>query len=388
MNDEANRTRDHQTTIRWVAFLLVCGAYLAVTTGESILAPIYPVVADDVGLDLTEAGLAFALLAISIAVSGFLSGLILRRVATNLVLLGALASTATGAIVAAGADGRTQFFVAQILLGAGAGMLYPGAVMAVGVLAGPHRRGLAMAIFGVFFSAGLVLAAGLAALGAQLDWRWTFGIAAALAALAAVGMLFITDVPKATSSGPVFEGLAAILGIPAAVGVIGAISQYATVSFLPVFAVDVWDLPEAAAAGVLAVGRVLSVPAKLVAGATADRLGPVRAAQINGLVLGASGLVWALVPQVWVAAAGAIVFAAEVSALFPLANLLAFERVGTRTPALGVFRSIQLGAAAVAGFAIGAVADTVGLRPTVAVVGCLPVLLVAARPHRAGALSS
>jgi predicted MFS family arabinose efflux permease len=368
---------DTRDGMRWVAFLLVCAAYLAVTAGESILSPIYPLVADDLDLDLAQAGLAFAVLAVSIAIFNIVGGLLLRRLATNRVLTLALLTTAVGSAIASTADGRPAFYVAQVFLGAGAGGLYAGGVMAVGVLAGPERRGRAMAVFGVFFSGGLVLAAGLAALGTQLSWRWTYGIAALLAALAAMAMAGLTDMPRAATAGPLFSGLRAVLGTPTLVGVVAGVSQYATVSFLPVFAVDVWDLSEAGAAGLLAIGRVLSVPAKLVSGAAADRIGPTRTGRLTGIVLAGAGLVWALAPTVWIAAAAAVVFTAEVSALFPLANLLAFERVGTRTPALGAFRSLQLGSAALAGVVIGAAAEAAGLRPTVAVVGALPVVLVA-----------
>jgi len=361
---------------RWSAFLVVCLAYLAVTTGEAVLAPVYPVVAHDIGLNLTQAGLVFAVLATSIAVFNTIGGLLLRHLPTTVVLAGALATSGLGGAMAATASGSYQFFLAQVLLGAGAGSLYSGAVMSVGDFAGSRRRGFAMGIFGVFFSGGLVLAAGLATLGSRFQWRWIFGLAAVLAATAAAAVLFVKDAPRAKKSGPVFAGLRAVLGVPTAVGIVGGISQYATVSFLPVFAVDVWGVSGAGAAGILVIGRVLSVPAKLMSGAAADRHGPVRTAQGTGIVLTAAGLVWALSPWVAFAAIAAIVFAAEVSALFPLANLLALDRAGEHGPALGAFRSLQLGAGAIAGVGVGASADTVGLRPTVAVVSTVPLLLL------------
>lgn len=368
---------------RWVAFTLVCLAYLATTTGEALLSPIYPVVAQDLGLDLAGAGAAFGVLAFSIAVFNVVGGLLLRRLAANQVLAIALATTSVGGVVAATADGGLQFGAAQVLLGAGAGLLYPGAVMSVGTFSGVRRRGFAMGVFGVFFSGGLTLAAALSAVGAQVDWRWSFGVASVLAAAAAVALLLVRDAPRSETEGRVFAGLGAVLGVPTLVGVAGGISQYATVSFLPVFAVDVWELSDAAAAGILAAGRVLSVPAKLVSGSAADRAGPIRAARATGVILAVSGLVWALAPWTPLAALAAIVFTAEVSALFPLANVLAFQRVGRQGPALGAFRSLQLGAGAAAGFLIGAVASQAGLRPTVAVVGALPLVLLAV--GRAGA---
>ncbi len=364
---------------RWLAFLAVCVAYLATTTGESLLAPIYPVAAPELDLDLTGAGVAFFTLAFSIAVANIVSGVLLRSMAANQVLALALVAAAGGGVMAATAQGSIRFLGAQVLLGAGAGLLYPAAIMSVGVFAGDNRRGFAMAVFGVFFSGGLTLAAVLATVGSNVDWRLSFFVGSVLAVVAALGVWPIAGSPRSEQHGPLFAGLRAVLGAPTAVGVVGGISQYATVSFFPVFAVTVWELTESRAALALAVGRVLSIPAKLISGALADKAGPIQAARANGLLLAAVGALWALSPNVPLAVAGGVAFTAVVSGLFPLANLLAFERVGRKGGALGAFRSLQLGAGAVAGFVIGLVAEATGLRPTVAVVSLLPLVLVALR---------
>lgn len=365
------------TAPRWVAFTLICVAYLATTTGESLLAPIYPVAAPDLGLDLAGAGAAFAVLAFSIAVANLVSGLLLRWLPANRVIVLALVASTLGGAAGATASAPWQFLGAQVLLGGGAGLLYPAAIMSIGTFAGPRRRGFAMGVFGVFFSGGLTLAAGLAALGTRLDWRVSFAIGAGLAVVAAVGVWPIAGAPRSDLGGSLFAGLRDVLGVPTAVGVVGGISQYATVSFFPVFAVTVWGVSDARAAAFLAIGRVLSIPAKLVSGSLADRHGPVTAARLTGVALGGCGLLWAVLPWMPAAAAGGIAFTAGVSGLFPLANVLAFERVGRSGGALGAFRSLQLAAGAVAGFVLGAAADVAGLRPTVAVVTLLPLALIA-----------
>lgn len=369
---------------RWFAFTLVCFAYLATTTGESLLSPIYPVASDDLQLDLAGAGTAFFVLAFSIAVTNILGGVLLRWMVANRVLAVALSSTAAGGLIAATAGSTWQFLAAQVFIGSGAGLLYPAAIMSIGTFAGPHRRGFSMGIFGVFFSGGLTLAAGLAALGTRLDWRVSFFIGVGLAVAALVGVVPISDSPKSDASGPMFEGLRSVLGAPSVIGVVGGISQYATVSFFPVFAVSVWGLTESIAATSLAAGRVLSIPAKILAGWLADRAGPTQAARVIGLILGIAGVVWATVPVVGVALVFGVIFVAGVSGLFPLANTLAFEVAGRSGGALGAFRSLQLGAGALAGLLIGWTSNTVGLRPTVAVVALVPFVLVSLRPRREG----
>lgn len=369
---------------RWVAFTLVCVAYLATTTGESLLSPVYPTAAPELAMDLADAGTAFFVLAFSTAAANLLGGVLLRWRPAGHVIAVALASTAAGCAIAATAHSPAQFYGAQVLIGGGAGLVYPAAIMSVGTFAGPRRRGFAMGIFGVFFSGGLTLAAALAAFGTRLDWRVSFAIGATLAVVAAFLVIPVKHMPRSEASGSMFSGLRAVLGAPTAIGVVGGISQYATVSFFPLFAVTIWDLPEATAAACLAAGRVLSIPAKIAAGALADRVGPARAAKQTGVLLSIAGVTWALFPLTLVAVGGGIVFIATVSGLFPLANTLAFDVAGQRGGALGAFRSLQLGSGAVGGLVVGWASHAAGLRPTVAVVTLIPLLLlVALRSERA-----
>lgn len=367
---------------RWWPFWAVCIGYLATTTSESLLAPIYPLVAPDLGLEVADAGTSFALLAFSIAVANLVGGVSLRRFRSNQVLAGALAFAAAGSAVAGMASSNLAFLTGQVLIGTGAGFLYPAAIMSIGHFAGPGRRGFAMGVFGVFFSGGLTLAAALAALGSAFDWRLSFVVGVLLATVALGGVATLRDCPKSDTTGAMFAGLRSVLGVPSLVGVVGGVSQYATVSFLPLFAVEIWGWSDASAAVVLAVGRVLSVPSKLVAGALADRSGPERSAAWTAAALVAAGLAWTLVPVEPVSVAGAVVFAAGVSALFPLANLLALERVGRSGGALGAFRSLQLAAGAGAGLALGASAHAFGLHATVALATVVPALIVIGLPRR------
>ena len=59
-------------------------------------------------------------------------------------------------------------------------------------------------------------------------------------------------------------------------GTVGAILQYGVLAFFATYAVDEWELSEGRAAALLAVGRIVSIAAKLVGGASADRIGPAR----------------------------------------------------------------------------------------------------------------
>lgn len=364
---------------RWWAFAAVCSAYLMVTAGESLLSPVFPIAGEDIGLDLALAGAAFAVLTGSIAVASIAGGLLLHRWSAISVIQLSLTFTAVGSVVAAVSHQPAPFLAAQVLIGIGAGTFFAPGVFAAGSLAGSGHRGRVMALFGVAFSGGLTLGALFAAAGDQVGWRLAFWVAAGLSVLSAVVVGWVRGLPPTDTSGPVWSGLGAVLGVPTFVGVVGAIAQYGMVVFLPAFAVDVWGWSGGAAAVLLASARLLSVGSKLLAGYGADRVGARSTAAAGGLVLAVTGLAWVLVPWIPLAAASGAVFAATTSGLFPVANLLAFESFGRQGSVLGTFRAVQMGAGALAGGAIGALAAQGGLRPVLAVFALLPLGLLALR---------
>lgn len=113
------------------------------------------------------------------------------------------------------------------------------------------------------------------------------------------------------------------------------------------------------------------------AGHLADRYGARRTVQGLGGVLLVAGALWVAAPSAALGAAPAVVFAASVSGVFPLANLLALEALGDRGALLGTYRSAQMATGAIAAAAIGAGAATIGLRASLAVTLLAPVGLVA-----------
>jgi len=374
MRTTAPHRRASDASTHWGLFALVCVAYLAATVGEQLLSPLYPTAAEELGLDLSRAGIAFGVLTASIAASNLAGGALLHHRSAAWVMRLSAAVTLVGAVVAATAGGYGQLLVSQVLLGAGAGLFFPAGLQAVAAFAGPRRKGFAMGIYGVAFSAGLTLAALLGALGASAGWRVAFWISAGLAAAAIVATMLLRTSARPPNERGVPWRL--VLGLPTAVGAVGAVCQYGAIPFLTTFAVLEWGLSSAHAALVLAAGRVVSIAAKLVTGAAADRVGPYKSARRTGLVLVATGLGWVLLPGSWPVYALAAVFAGTVSSLFPVANLLALDRFGAKGTALGAYRSAQIGIGALAGLLIGVLGDSVGLRPTLAFAVLTPLVLL------------
>jgi MFS transporter, YNFM family, putative membrane transport protein len=371
--------------LRWGAFGLVCLAYLGVTVGEQALSPVMPEVAAEFGVTEGQSGVAFGLLALSIAATNLLGGAVLGRFGARALMLSGLAATTAGGVVAALADGFAVVVAAQILLGAGAGLYFPAGLQAVPVVASRGRRGFAMGIYGVAFSAGLTVAALLGALGAASGWRIAFWCAAGLAAAAFVATWPLRLGPPTRTPVSIRFPAKAVVGLPTVIGAVGAVCQYGAIPFLTTFAVVEWHLRAGQAAALLAVGRILSIVAKVLSGASSDRRGPIASARTTGLVVGATGIAWVLLPGGWPAYACAAVFAGAVSSFFPVANMVAVDYFGSHGPALGAYRSAQIGIGAAAGWLIGRIGEIVGLRATLLVAVLTPLLLVVVLHGRATA---
>ena len=366
-------TSRSSTAAHWGSFTLLCGAYLSATVGEQVLSPLFPTTRHDLGLSEGQGGIAFGVLAFSIAAFNMVSGLALARwAATTLVKASAMA-TALGGVLAATSHGLGQLLVAEILFGAGAGLFFPAGLQCVAMFAGPNRRGFAMGIFGVAFSLGLTVAALFGAVGASTGWRVPFWISTGLAVAALLAIATLRT-PRPTGAVSLSMPWRAVLGLPTIVGTVGAVLQYGVLAFFATYAVDVWDLSAAQAATVLAIGRVVSILAKIVGGANTDRIGARASILRTGMLLSVTGAVWVVAPANLLTYAVAAVFAGTVSSIFPAANVMAVERFGGNGLALGAYRSLQIGLGALAGIAIGN--SPLGLRWTILLCVLLPLSLL------------
>ena len=372
---------------RWAAFALVCLAYLGVTVGEQALAPVMPEVAADFGITEGQSGLAFGLLALSIAAANLVGGALLGRFGARALMLAGLASTTTGSVVAALADGFAVVVAAQVLLGAGAGLYFPAGLQAVPVVAGSERRGFAMGLYGVAFSAGLTIAAVLGALGAANGWRIVFWCAAALAAAAFVATWPVRLGPPSGAPVSMRFPAKALTGLPTIIGAVGAVCQYGAIPFLTTFAVAEWGLGAARPRHCSPSGGSCRSSPRCYRGRAATGAVPIASAQITALVVGVTGTAWVLLPGGWPAYACAVLFAGAVSSFFPIANTVAVDYFGSHGPALGAYRSAQIGIGAAAGLLIGRFSESFGLRPALLAAVVSPFALVVALRLRSPSLS-
>lgn len=347
------------------------------TTGEALLSPSFPIIAEELELNIATGGLAAGVLNVSIAIGAILGGFAYARWGSQKGAILGLLLSAAGGFVTATSAGVGTLLSGQAIAGFGSGMFFASGLSAIGALAG-KRRGLAIAFFSVAFTAGVALGPLMVAIFGDL-WQIPFVVAAGFSLLACVA-LTIWHIPPRVKGGETESRLSLrVMFTPAAVGVIAAIAQYATVFFLPLFAVTVWGLSTSSAALLLVFARILSFPAKLFTGNSTDTRGAVTIAKRHAAVATLLGLWWTLAPGPSLASWAAVVYVAIISTLGPLGNVLAFDAFGQRGTMLGAFRAIQIGAGAAAAAVIGAAAQWFGLRPTLMVAAALPVTLLLLR---------
>ena len=225
---------------RRAGFAVVTGGYLATTTAEATLAPAFPLVARELDLGPGFAGFAFGVLAAAIALGSLVGGVVLARLGPRAGLAPGVGLVAAGSAWTAAAGGTVTLLAGQVVLGFGSGLFFASGLRSAAVFAGYRRRGRAMGLFGVAFSAGLALGGALAALGEIWGWRTSFVAAAVIAAVSATALALVR-VPE-EESGPREATSASRLreafGVPVAVGGVAAASQYGTIGFFVLYAVE------------------------------------------------------------------------------------------------------------------------------------------------------
>jgi predicted MFS family arabinose efflux permease len=171
----------------------------ALGTGAFIIAGVLPQMSADLGVDPAQTGLLVTAFALVYAIGGpplaaFTAHFNARRLA-----LGALAVYVVATLGAVFAPDYWTLLATRIVTATGAAIYSPlAATLAVASVA-PERRGRALAIIAAGVSLSNVIGVPIGAwLGNWVGWRASFGLVAALAVLAIIGLFFTlpADVPR------------------------------------------------------------------------------------------------------------------------------------------------------------------------------------------------
>lgn len=339
--------RERGTLLALVGIVLVA---LAMRSAAGVIGPVFPVLADDLGLDVVVLSVLGAAPPFGFALAGFLVPAVTRRFGLEGALIGAVALIGAGQVVRAAAFEPILLVAATfvIMVGIGAAnVLLPPLVRRYA----PRRIGLVTGVYLVLMS---ISASTPAFVGVPLadaaGWRFAIGAWAVLPVLAmapwiatvvhrraAPAELTPTDVDELAGvrePGPVTRAVARprlIAASPTAWAIMGtlvlsSITIYAAMAFLPSMLIATAGIGPEAAGAALGLALVLGIPQALLVPLIAARRGstvPLIAAAAVFTVAGWGGLLVApaAAPLLWAFCIG------SGSIVFPLALLL----VNTRT---------------------------------------------------------
>jgi predicted MFS family arabinose efflux permease len=281
---------------------------------SALLTPLLPFIRSDFGLDYTQVGILLSAYSLSYGVSQLPAGWLADRIGPRIVLTCGVSGAGLAGIIA----GLSPYYLllagALILMGVMGGGYQPAASPLVSAAVETRYRGRALGIHQVggslsFFSAPLI-AAGLTAV---LGWRGTF-LAISIPTFI-FGIIFYvllgrlnngqaskkkSDASQEVEEETTFAAkrrLAAVL----ICGITVMVSLYSTISFIPLYLVDAFEISGEKAAALLALCLSGGLWAGPLAGFVSDRIQrKVPVILAAGLIGGPAVFLMNVIPYGWV----------------------------------------------------------------------------------------
>ncbi|MCY4176859.1 MAG: MFS transporter [Acidimicrobiaceae bacterium] len=342
-----NNAGDSSSGARWAAFGYLFTLYFILGGTETLMSPLFPLAQPD--LELTESNLAAILASVSAGTATFnvLGGISSRRLSERALVRASAMALAAAMLLSATAQTFWVLLVGQTLLGVAFGIFFPPALAGVARLY-KGLEGKAIAAWGQAYSFGLTAAALSVFAGGR--WRWVF-VGCAMPALLAVA--YVPRWPEADRAVTQLPWLAQLMEYTrkqtyrlAGYASFGGVSlHFVVIGFSPVF-FEGRGVDLRLVGVLLAAGRFLSAPVKLLGGVAYDRKGGPWTARLMMACATAVGLpmllapadvgVWLLVPFVGVAVS-----------VMPVANAMLVAALPPQSGfGIGTFRAALLGTAA------------------------------------------
>ena len=297
------------------------GAHTLGAVSVLAIAPLSPLLLDDLGLSRAQVGLFLPAIYLGGVIMSLPAGWITDRLGARLTLVGGQCLTALMVGVAAWSPGLSAMLPLYCLAGLGWSVINPTTGKAIIDRFPPRERGLAMGVKQTGLTLGGIIASlTLPALALAHGWRAALAVAAAASLVSAAAVLGglgrgpVERVAQGADRASMAE-IGPFLARPAFVtllvcGLVLSIAQSSVLAYLTLFARERLGLSMVAAGGLLAMAQVGGTLARLGWGVVSDRVfgGRRRPGVVINAVLGATAF---------------LVFASEVGLPGPAAALVA-----------------------------------------------------------------
>ena len=384
MSDTAETQRVKATSSRRLTFGYLFALYFILGGAETMISPLFPLLRDDLQLDESHQAVLLAVVAAGIASFNLIGGASTRWLSERSLIRLAAAILSIGMLISGTAQSFAPLLIGQACLGVAFGLFFPPALAAV-TRSSPEAPGKAIAIYGLAYSFGLASAALSGTVG-QDHWRWVF-ILSAIPGLATFLWAPRWSEPEVDSVAlPLLAQLWEYSRVQAyrlaGLASFGGVSMhYVVIGFAPVYFVDA-GVGIGLVASLIAIGRVLSAPVKLVGGALYDRRGGPWTARLMMSTTSAIGLLVMLLPPD-IGVFFLIPFVGVAVSVLPVANAMLVAALPPRAGwGIGTFRAALLGSAALLAGAVSLLLRYLELEVLMIAVLTLPAL-IAVWLHRA-----
>ena len=369
---------------RRLTFSYLFCLYFILGGAETMISPLFPLLRDDLHLGKSHQAVILAVVAAGIASFNVISGAATRWFSERaLVRLAALFLSA-GMVISGTAQSFGPLLMGQACMGVAFGLFFPPALAAVARVSA-DAPGRAIAIYGLAYSFGLASAAMSVNVG-QDHWRWVFMVTAIPGLVAFVWAPRWPEPEVESAAMPLFAQLreygrtrAYRLAGFASFG--GISMHYVVIGFSPVYFVD-GGVDLRLVAILIAGGRLLSAPVKLLGGWLYDRHGGPWTARLMTTTTSATGVLVILLPaQIGVYLL--VPFVGVAVSVLPVSNAMLVAALPARSGwGIGIFRAALLASAALLAGSISVLLRFFELEVLMLAALCVPTL-VAISMHRA-----
>ncbi|MBY5416130.1 MFS transporter [Rhizobium leguminosarum] len=291
------------------AYFLALGTF-AIGTEGFMIAPLLPTIAADLGMSLSATAMLVVVFTITLAISSPITTVITGRLHRRDTLLVAMTIFAVGNFVAAFSATFSTLLVARLLMAVAAGLFVPNANALAGAIAGPARRGRALAIVSGGMTIAIALGLPLGALvGHAFGWRMTFLAVAVMGLVAIFGIIagIVRTAGEGMSVASLSERVGVIRQAPIlkllAITLFWSIGAYTAYPYIAPYLTTVLGFGTSGIGATVSMWGVAAAIGVTTGGALNDRFGSVRVVTASLILLGCSFAVLAAVTVLGPAAA-------------------------------------------------------------------------------------
>lgn len=337
----------------------------AIGTTEFAIMGLLPQAVEELGVDLPAGGVLISAYALGVVVGAPLLAAGMARVNRRTSALWLMALFIVGHAISLWAPTYESMLVARFISGLPHGAYFSAAALAAAHLAGPARRGQAIAWVMAGLSVANLLGVPLATwLGQELGWRSMFVVTGVFGLTTVVSVaLFVPAIPapEGTSIRRELGGMASpALWKAVTVGIVGFAGMFALYTYIVPVMVEVGGMPLSLAPLVMGFYGVGMVVGTLLGGSWADR-SAVRTLQWSlGLVAVSLAAFSLAAPCWWLSLLPLLAAAISASALVPSLQVLLVDSAPQSPQLAGALNHSALNLANAAGAWVGAAVIAAG----------------------------